>query len=182
MGDEKLQQLRNAWKHTGRQRPAFAIEPKPGQESVWDYPRPPVIVPDNRHIVVIAAGMEIARTLGALRVLETASPPTIYISPGDIQFDYLEADQGHSFCEWKGQAFYYSVHVKGQIIHNAAWYYPNPFEEFSAIRDFVAFYPSRVECYVSGELVKAQSGGFYGGWITMEIVGPFKGEPGSSSW
>jgi len=182
MDNEDLKRARSAWQHRGQARPAGAIEPGPGQESVWNYPRPPVIVDDPRLVQVRLHDALIAETCAARRVLETSSPPTFYLPPESVQFDYLRPDAESSFCEWKGQAAYFSVCVGKQCVKNAAWTYPEPFAEFTAIRDYLAFYPGRLECYVDGERVRAQAGGFYGGWITGEIVGPFKGEPGTSDW
>ena len=182
MDDSELKRARAAWQYTGKQRPSFAIEPKPNQESVWDYPRPPVIVPDRRRVQVKTNEVMIADTYTAMRVLETASPPTFYIPPEDIRLDLLRTDEEQSFCEWKGQASYKSVCVNDLCIHNAAWFYPDPFPDFLTIKNYLAFYPSKLECYVDDERVAAQQGEFYGDWITAEIVGPFKGEDGTSKY
>jgi uncharacterized protein (DUF427 family) len=173
---------RAAWTHRGQRRPPFAREPGPGQESVWDYPRPPAIVPDQREIVVRLGEREIARSLGAVRVLETASPPTFYLPPRDVEPSVLMPAAGSSFCEWKGRACYFDVRTPEGVIAAAAWAYPEPFAEFASIAGWFAFYPGRVGCFVDGERARAQAGGFYGGWITAEIVGPFKGEPGTALW
>ena len=124
----------------------------------------------------------VADTQRALRLLETASPPTFYLPPGDVDERWLRAAPGSSHCEWKGQAVYYTIIVGDKQVEDAAWSYPEPSAEFTAIRNCLAFYPHRIACYVDGERVRAQAGGFYGGWITDEIVGPFKGEPGTSGW
>lgn len=159
------------------------IEPGPGQESVWDFPRPPCVENSNKHIQVVFAGVIIADTRRAMRVLETSHPPVFYIPPEDIRLDFLERTDRTSWCEWKGQASYYNINVEGRQAANAAWFYPDPQEAFSAIRDYVAFYPQKVDaCYVDGEKVQPQPGGFYGGWITGDIVGPFKGGPGTMGW
>lgn len=159
------------------------IEPGPGQESVWDYPRPPRLEQTERRVQVIFQGITIADTKQAARVLETSHPPVYYIPPDDIALQYLSSADGHSWCEWKGQAHYYAVTVNGQQMQNAAWYYPQPTPAFASIANYVAFYPSKMDaCYVAGELVQAQSGDFYGGWITSEIVGPFKGGVGTWGW
>ncbi|MEO1005489.1 MAG: DUF427 domain-containing protein [Cyanobacteria bacterium J06638_38] len=160
------------------------IEPKPGQESVWDYPRPPRLERSPKRIEVIFNQIKIADSYHAYRVLETSHPPVYYISPQDIQMEYLESVvSGRSFCEWKGLAGYYNLQVKEKKVINAAWYYPQPTAEFMPIKDYIAFYPSKMDsCYVDGELVKAQAGDFYGGWITQDIVGPFKGQAGSWGW
>lgn len=182
MNEDDLTRARGAWKLRGQARPAGALEPGPGQESVWDYPRPPVIVNDSRLVQIRFNKELIAETREAKRVLETASPPTFYLPPDSVKSDCLRPGAGQSFCEWKGQAAYYTVCVAGQCVENAAWCYPKPFAAFAEIRNFLAFYPGRVDCFVDGERVRAQAGGFYGGWITDEIVGPFKGEPGTSGW
>ena len=169
------------WQYTGTHRPDFAIAPGDGEESVWDYPRPPALVDYAKLIEVRAGDQLLARTRRSKRVLETASPPTIYIGPADINFDLLQPVGGSSICEWKGAAAYWGLagdHA-GQAI---GWSYPAPRPAFSAIRDCLCFYPARVECYVDGERVRPQEGGFYGGWVTHDIVGPWKGAPGTSHW
>jgi uncharacterized protein (DUF427 family) len=170
------------WKHRGQNRPAFAIEPGPGQESVWDYPRPPRLVPDRRLVEVRAGELTVARSTRAVRVLETASPPTFYLPREDVRTDLLRPAPGSSFCEWKGRAGYFDLVVGETVIERAAWTYERPFEAFSGIASHVSFYPGRVACSVDGERVRAQAGGFYGGWITDEILGPYKGEPGTGGW
>ena len=159
------------------------IEPGPGQESVWDYPRPPRLEDSNKHIQVIFNGQVIADTRRARRVLETSHPPVYYIPPEDTRMEFFQPAGGQSWCEWKGQARYYSVTVAGQKAERAAWYYPDPTPGFESLRNYVAFYPGQMEaCYVDGERVQAQAGDFYGGWITADIVGPFKGGPGTLGW
>ena len=182
MNTDDPEQARRGWRLRGQARPAGALPPGPGQESVWDYPRPPVIVDDPRLVQVRLGEVLIAETRAARRVLETASPPTFYLPPGSVQPGCLRPDTGSSFCEWKGRASYFNVCAGTQCMPRAAWAYPEPFAGFTAIRDYLAFYPDRLECYVDGERVQAQAGGYYGGWITGEIVGPFKGEPGTSGW
>ncbi len=173
---------RYGWKTIGAARPPFAVEPGPGQESVWDYPRPPRLDPDSREVVVRMGTLEIARSRSAVRVLETASPPTFYIPPGDVRMEALERATGSSYCEWKGAARYWSVEANGEHLVRVAWSYPDPLPAFDSIRDFVSFYPARLECFVDGERVRPQPGGFYGGWLTNEIVGPVKGDPETGSW
>lgn len=165
------------WSYIGDKRPDFALEPGAGQESVWDYPRPPAIVDDPRLVEVYAAdGTLLARCSEARRVLETASPPTFYLPPSALIAN-LEAVEGSSFCEWKGQAEYFGY--GGQML---AWRYARPTQTFASIAGWYSFYPAQCRCLVAGETVRAQAGGFYGGWVTKEIVGPYKGEPGSSGW
>jgi uncharacterized protein (DUF427 family) len=158
------------------------IKPNSGQESVWDYPRPPVIVADSRLVQVRLDGALIAQTRRAQRVLETASPPTFYLPPEAVQADCLRPEAGGTFCEWKGRAVYFTVCLGSRCVPHAAWSYPEPFAAFAPIRDYLAFYPAALECFVAGERVRAQAGGYYGGWITAGILGPFKGEPGSAGW
>ncbi len=170
------------WPHDGSRRPAFALEPDPGQESVWDYPRPPRLAPDAREVVIVAAGVEVARTRRAIRVLETASPPTFYLHPEDVDLSCLVAAPGASYCEWKGEARYWSVVVPGAVFEKVAWSYPSPEADFTALADWIGFYPSPIACTVDGIRVLPQPGRFYAGWVTPEVVGPFKGEPGTSGW
>lgn len=159
------------------------VKPAIGQESVWDYPRPPRLEPANKHIRIIFNGVVIAETRRAMRVLETSHPPVYYIPPDDIRMEFLRAGTGRSICEWKGEAAYYTVEVEGKRAENAGWCYPNPTRDFGAIKDHVAFYAAPMDaCLVDGERVRPQPGNFYGGWITDDIVGPFKGEPGSIGW
>jgi len=169
------------WEYRGQRRPNFAEEPAEGQESVWDYPRPPCLVESNALVEVRDDGGVIARTQGALRVLETASPPTYYLPPDAIDWDRLVPVVQSSFCEWKGRASYYALAggASGEVI---AWRYENPSRSFAALHDHVSFYPGRVACFVDGERVRPQAGGFYGGWITDRVVGPFKGEAGTGHW
>lgn len=159
------------------------IEPGPGQESVWDYPRPPRLEPMTARVRVIFNAVTIADSTAAYRVLETSHPPTIYIPPGDVRLEFLTVMPRHSVCEWKGQASYFTVTVDGRDAVNAAWSYPSPTPAFAAISDYLSFYPSRVDaCYINDELVQAQAGDFYGGWITQAVVGPFKGAAGTWGW
>ena len=159
------------------------IEPGPGQESVWDYPRPPRVEDSEKHIQVVFAGVTIADTRRAKRVLETSHPPVYYIPPEDIKMEYLARTDRTSWCEWKGRASYYSITVNGRQATNAAWSYPKPEKAYETIRNHVAFYPQQMDaCYVDGERVQPQPGGFYGGWITSDVVGPFKGGLGTAGW
>lgn len=152
------------------------IEPGPGQESVWDYPRPPRLEDSPKHIQIIFNGIVIADSTHTKRILETSHPPVYYIPPADIKMEYLEPTNRSTYCEWKGPAAYYSLRVGDKFSSNVAWYYPEPTPEYAALADYVAFYPSKMEqCLVDGELVIPQAGDFYGGWITKDIVGPFKG-------
>jgi uncharacterized protein (DUF427 family) len=160
------------------------IEPGPGQESVWDYPRPPRLEESGKHIQVIFNGVVIADTRRAKRILETSHPPVYYIPPEDVQLDgYFTPTSRSTFCEWKGAASYYTIQVGDKSAANAAWFYLQPTHPYEALANHVAFYPGKMDaCYVDGERVQAQEGDFYGGWITATIVGPFKGGAGTSGW
>ena len=169
------------WQFRGQKRPEFAEVPGPGQESVWDYPRPPKIEADTRLIQVKSGSQLIVSTNRSYRILETASPPTFYLPPQVIDWNLLRAIEGASLCEWKGLATYWGL-SSGPGRRTVGWSYPEPKPSFSRIRDHVCFYPGILECFVDGERVLPQPGRFYGGWITKEIVGPFKGEQGTEHW
>jgi len=159
------------------------IAPGPGQESVWDYPRPPRVESTRRHVTVVFNGVTIADSRHAYIVLETSHPPGFYIPADDVRTEYLILTGRTSWCEWKGKAQYYTVRVEEREAANAAWAYPRPTRGFEAITDHISFYPHLMDgCFVDGEKVRPQAGGFYGGWITDDVVGPFKGEPGSLGW
>ena len=166
-------------------RPIHPPRPGPGQESVWDYPRPPVVVPSDRHVRVVHGDVTIADSGDALRVLETAGAPVWYLDPRDVRMDLLRPSAaGATFCEWKGRATYFDLVLPdGTAVPRVAWRYDQPQPGFEAIRGRVAFYAGRVdEATVDGERVWPQPGGFYGGWVTGDVVGPFKGEPGTEGW
>lgn len=157
--------------------------PAPGEESVWAYPRPPRLEAVAKRVRIVFAGRTIAETLGALRVLETSHPPVYYLPPADIAAGVLVAAAGGSFCEWKGMARYFDVVAGDRRAAAAAWAYPRPTPAFAAIAAHVGFYAAAMDaCFVGDDRVRPQPGGFYGGWITPGIVGPFKGEPGSDGW
>jgi uncharacterized protein (DUF427 family) len=159
------------------------IEPSAGQESVWDYPRPPRLEKVSARLRVVFNGQPIADTVAGYRVLETSHPPVYYLPSADIEQPYLHAAQGSSWCEFKGHAKYWSLDVGGNKSINAAWSYPAPSPGFAEIAGYLAFYASRVdECWVDDERVQPQQGDFYGGWITSRIVGPFKGGAGTRGW
>lgn len=163
--------------------PKGRTSPGPGQESVWDYPRPPRLEQARRHIRVEHQGLVVADTRRAWRVLETSHPPVYYIPPDDVDLSLLRPTRRRTFCEWKGHAVYHDLAVGESLVEEAAWSYPDPTPAFAPIRDHLAFYASRVDlCSVDGEVATGQRGDFYGGWITSDIVGPFKGGPGSSFW
>lgn len=159
------------------------IEPKAGQESVWDYPRPPKLEQTNKNLKIIFGGEIIAETNRAFRVLETSHPPVYYFPPEDVRMEFLTENPQSSFCEWKGAASYCDLTVGENSVRNAAWFYKNPTKEFAEIKNYLAFYPSKMDaCFVDGETVQSQEGDFYGGWITKNIVGPFKGGAGTWGW
>lgn len=144
-------------------------------ESVWDYPRPPRVEPCARRARVEFAGETVADSDRALRVLETSTPPTIYIPVADVRMDLLRESDHHTVCEWKGRASYYDLVAAGRTAPSAAWYYPQPYGDYLELRDHVAFYPGRVDaCWLDDERVTPQESDFYGGWVTAEIEGPFK--------
>lgn len=157
--------------------------PGPGQESVWDYPRPPRAEPTAKHICITFGGVVIADTQRAVRVLETSHPPVYYIPPEDIRMDLLTPTGRSTFCEFKGGARYWTLRVGQRTAENVAWSYPDPSPGFEVIRGCLAFYAGPMDvCTVDGERVTPQPGGFYGGWITSDVVGPFKGGPGTLGW
>ncbi len=156
---------------------------KKGKESVWDYPRPPRVEPYHGLLEISHRNYNLARSSGSCRVLETSHPPVFYIPPKDIMMELLQKTKRTSMCEFKGMAVYFDLVTAKEKIENVAWCYENPRKGFESIKDFLAFYPSKVEaCYVDGERVMAQEGDFYGGWITSNLEGPFKGGPGTWGW
>lgn len=164
-------------------RPPAAPVPREGQESVWDYPRPPRLEPVIPRVRIEFGGEVIADTVRAWRVLETSHPPTYYLPPDDVRFAFIEPAAGSSFCEWKGRARYWTVRIGDRMASRVAWSYPEPTPAFAALRDHLAFYAAPMDaCWVGEERARPQPGGFYGGWITADVVGPFKGEPGSEGW
>jgi uncharacterized protein (DUF427 family) len=174
---------RARWRALPRRRPARVEPVGPGEESVWDYPRPPRIEPARRRVRVEHAGVVVAASGRALRVCETASPPVYYVPAEDVRTELLEPSEHASFCEWKGVARYFHLRIGGRIAADAAWSYPQPDAGFEALRGHLAFYPGRVDaCYLDDERVRPQAGPFYGGWVTHEIKGPFKGDPGTGGW
>jgi len=157
--------------------------PGPGQESVWDYPRPPRVEPEPRIVRIVLGGDTIATTDRALRVLETSHPPGIYLPPKAFVPGSLSPNTQQTVCEWKGLAAYWDLSGGSTVRVAAAWSYPEPRPGFETIAGYISVYPGRVDgCYLGDELVRAQEGSFYGGWITDEIVGPFKGAPGTTGW
>ncbi|CAN5796540.1 DUF427 domain-containing protein [soil metagenome] len=159
------------------------LEPAEGQESVWDYPRPPRLENVDKRIKVVFGGVTIAYTTRAIRVLETSHPPVYYFPPEDVRTEHLAPVEGTTFCEWKGRAQYWDLETDERTENRAAWSYPDPTPSFESLKNYLTFYPSKMDtCWVDGEKVQAQEGGFYGGWITADIVGPFKGASGTGGW
>ena len=153
-------------------------------ERVWDYPRPPAVVPCDRSVRVVLGGIELADSARALRVLETSHPPTIYVPVADVRAEHLTPGAARStWCEFKGEAVYLDAVVDGRRLESVAWTFGDPAPGYEALRDHVAFYPGRVnEAWLGDELVAAQAGDFYGGWISADLIGPFKGAPGTLGW
>lgn len=160
------------------------LELEPGQESVWDYPRPPLLERSNKHVEIRSGDALIADTSDAYRVLETSHPPTWYLPAASFAPGVLTPAGGRgSVCEWKGAAVYWDVVLPdGRVLPSEGWSYPRPTSAFVPITGHVAVYARTLECFVDGERVRPQPGGFYGGWVTDEVVGPFKGGPGSMGW
>jgi uncharacterized protein (DUF427 family) len=159
------------------------ITPGLEQESVRDYPRPPIAEDVARRIRVIFNRMIIVDTRAAKRVLETSHPPVYYLPRRDVRVEYLDSYSGSSWCEWKGRARFFSVRVGDRFAERAAWCHPEPTQRFTRIKGHIAFYCGPMDaCHVGDERVQPQPGGFYGGWITSDVVGPFKGAPGSMGW
>ncbi|MEF2978010.1 DUF427 domain-containing protein [Subtercola sp. YIM 133946] len=158
-------------------------EPGDGQESVWDYPRPPRAEPSTERIEIVFGGETIVDTTDSVRVLETSHPPVYYLPASAFRPGSLTDARGQSFCEFKGLAGYLSVHGGAQTAAGAAWFYPHPSPGYEALVGRVAVYPSAMQqCTVDGEVVTSQEGDFYGGWITSRVTGPFKGAPGTLGW
>ncbi len=163
------------------------MEPGPGQESVWDYPRPPRVEPVSERLRVVLGGATVADTQrcadAAYRVLETSHPPTYYLPVSCFGAGVLRPAPGGSVCEWKGRAEYHDLVGGGVVARQAAWGYPDPAEGYAVLRGRVAVYAGRVDaCFVGDEQVEPQPGGFYGGWVTARVVGPVKGAPGTTGW
>jgi uncharacterized protein (DUF427 family) len=159
------------------------IEPQPGQESVWDYPRPAILQDTSKQIKVVCNDLILAETLKGKRVLETSHPPVYYIPAVDVKLEYLIESTQRTWCEWKGWCQYYDVSIDGKYIAAAAWRYYEPTPSFVSIQNYYSFYARLMDaCFINNELIVPQPGDFYAGWITSDIVGPFKGEPGTKGW
>ncbi len=166
-----------------RQRPDNIALPGPGQVSVWAFPRPPRVEAVGQRVRVELGGVMIVDTRAALRICETSSPPAYYVPPGDIAPGCVTPSERTSFCEWKGVASYWTVTAGSRRAKDAAWGYRVPDRGYEMITDYIAFYPQRMDaCWVGVHRVQPQPGLYYGGWITPDLVGPFKGAPGSEAW
>lgn len=182
---DSIRAARDAWSlpHRPRPAPADIVTAGPGQQSVWDFPRPPRLEPWTTRVYVEFGGKIIADTRSALRMLETSHPPTYYIPQRDIDMTALRPAGGGSLCEWKGEAAYFDVLSGDAVAARGAWSYPDPFEDFSDVAGHVAFYCAAMDgCWVGGHRATPQPGGFYGGWVTPHVTGPFKGGPNSKGW
>ena len=151
-------------------------------ESVWDYPRPPIVESDDRVVKVMAGDRILAETTSSVRVLETSHPPVFYIADHDVDMNWLLQNDHVTVCEFKGRARYYDLCLPSGVVWNVAWTYPDPNCGFEVLAHRLAFYPGKADCFVDGLRVVPQEGDFYGGWITPEIEGPFKGGPGTTGW
>jgi len=177
---EQVKRARAQWFYRGQQRPDFADPPNANQRSVWDFPRPPALEKCAHRCEVKLKDITIAASQECWMVCETAHPPTYYFPRDSVSFEWLREAEGSSFCEWKGQATYYSVAIGGIKIERSVWSYKNSFSTFKTLEGAIAFMPAPFDCFVDGESVRPQPGGFYGGWITSHFSGPFKGEAGIS--
>ena len=179
---DSLERARAQWRWRGKDRPSFADDTKQGQVSVWDFPRPPVLVRDEREIEVRWGKTLVARTCGAWAVRETSHPPTFYLPMTDVNNALLRQAGWGSFCEWKGPALYWDLIDDERHLSQVAWSYPQPLAGAESLADCIAFYAHQLECRVNGALAVPQPGSFYGGWVTPDLSGPFKGELGSEGW
>lgn len=176
-----LSKARDKWTFNGTTRPPFAEEPKEGQVSVWDFPRPPAIEKVTEEISIFSGDKCLALTKGALAICETASPPTYYIPIQDVELQHLLKMPGKkSLCEWKGTAGYWALWGSPNLA--IGWSYAHPFPPFEALQQHIAFYPQHLNCFIGKEKVRPQPGQFYAGWITDNLSGPFKGDAGTSHW
>ena len=171
------------WRGLHRERPERVEAPGAGQESVWDYPRPPRVEAVSARLRVEFAGVVVAETGRGLRVVETSSPPAYYFPPEDVKTALLRPMRHRTLCEWKGEAAYWTLMARGREAEAAAWSYPSPSTGYEVLAGWFAFHAGRADaCYVDGERAAPQPGGYYGGWVTASVVGPFKGEPGTERW
>jgi uncharacterized protein (DUF427 family) len=170
--DARILRARAHWRFRGQERPPFAEPPGQGQRSVWDFPRPPVIEPVPEPLRALVDDQPVAETRHGVRVLETAGAPTYYFPPEDTDQSLLRFGAEVSVCEWKGIAQTIAVGT----VDDAGWRYTQVFEEFADLWQWPSFYAGRVQCYVGDEPARPQPGGYYGGWVTADLVGPIKGD------
>lgn len=181
--DPWIKKARDSWRWRGDDRPPFADPPGAGQESVWDYPRPPAVEPVTETVHIEVDGIVVATSRRAVRVLETASAPAIYVPMEDVRMASMERTPRGTVCEWKGPWIYWHWVHGGRRIEQAAWSYTDPWPGYEALTDHLSFYPAKMDvCRLGDQPVTPQPGGFYGGWVTPNIVGPMKGGPGSGGW
>jgi uncharacterized protein (DUF427 family) len=181
----RLKEHRDSWRFS--RRPSKIEVPGPGQESVWDYPRPPEVRQAEGPLKVVFAGDVVAQTSRGLKVVETAGAPVYHFPPEDVRTELLKPIPGSSFCEWKGEARYFDLVVRGQKADKAVYCYPDPLDDlgqgFSRITGWYVFYAGLVdEVWLGDEQATPQPGGYYAGWVTSRITGPIKGAPGSEGW
>jgi uncharacterized protein (DUF427 family) len=169
--------------NVGRMSRPQRLPPGPGQESVWDYPRPPRLEAVSEPLRVEYTAGVLAAAPGGWRILETSHPPVYYIAPEAIRMELLRANERRSFCEFKGEARYWDLVDGETLVRDVAWSYPQPSRAYAPLAHHLAFYASKVTaCFVGDERVAPQAGDFYGGWITSRVTGPFKGAPGTWGW
>lgn len=173
-----VERARKKWRYTGQDRPAIAIRPGEGKLSVWGFPRPPRVEETPSTLRVESGHQLVAETMRGVRVLETAGAPTYYFPPSDVDDSLLRRTGSTFHCEWKG----ISDEISAGPTLRAGWVLTGVYAEFEELCGWFAFYPHDLRCFVGGERVSAQPGGYYGGWVTADLVGPFKGEPGSGTW
>jgi uncharacterized protein (DUF427 family) len=172
---------RAKWQYTGKERPDFAITPKDGQMSVWDFSRPPTVKSIKELVRVLFKEDVLVKTNNALAVCETANPPTVYIPPTDVNINLLvQIKDRHSWCEWKGKANYWALKSNPNVI--IAWTYEAPFDEYKMLKKYFSFYPQTLDCFIGEEKVQAQKSTVYAGWVIKNLVGPFKGAKGTEHW
>jgi uncharacterized protein (DUF427 family) len=179
---EEVQRHRAKWRYRGDERPAFAEPVAAGEESAWDFPRPPRCEPVTAELRVVHADRPLASTRRGVRILETAGAPTYYFPPEDVDSTLLVDLPSQSLCEWKGLATSFALSELPGASRAIGWRYESTFPEFVSIRAWSAFYPGLLACFIGTEQVQAQPGGYYGGWVSANLKGPIKGEPGSESW
>lgn len=177
-----VQRARDKWRYRGGERPAFAETCSPGEESVWDFPRPPRLENVTELLRVEHGELVLAATGHGVRILETAGAPTYYFPPQDVEATRLRDLDQRSSCEWKGLATNFCLSDEPHDLRPAGWRYDTTFAEFESIRGWFAFHPGVLACFIGAEQVRPQPGGYYGGWVTKRLKGPIKGGSGSEAW